>query len=125
MRGCLSDGNVQAYFDIATGGVGVRAHLVGGIDQALRLVLGQARQADMQVDIQAETTGDLADADVGSDRGVIRDFAFSLAGDEFQCADEAGRIAGGEQLLRVGGLASWNERPADTKKPDSRSGFFA
>jgi len=97
---------VQAHIDVATGGVGVRADLVSGVDQALRVVLGQAWQADVQVDIQAETTRDLADADVGSDRGIIRDFAFGLAGDEFQGADKAGRVTGGEQLFRIGGLAA-------------------
>ena len=81
---------MQAHIDIATGGVGVRADLVSRVDQALRIVLSQARQADVQVDVQAETAGDLADADVGRDRGVIRDLAFGLAGDEFQCADKAG-----------------------------------
>ncbi len=96
---------MQAHIHIATGGVGVRADLVSSVDQALRVVLGQAWQADVQVDVQAETTGDLTDADVGSDRGVIRDFAFGLAGDEFQRTDKAGRVAGGEQLFRVGGLA--------------------
>lgn len=97
---------MQAHIDVATGGVGVRADLVSGVDQALRVVLGQAWQADVQVDIQAETTRDLADADVGSDRGIIRDFAFGLAGDEFQGADKAGRVTGGEQLFRVGSLAA-------------------
>ena len=66
---------MQADVDVATGGVGVRAHLVGGVDQALRLVLGQARQADVQVDVQAETTRDLADADVGvidASSGILR-----------------------------------------------------
>ncbi|RWW79975.1 hypothetical protein BHE74_00011691 [Ensete ventricosum] len=97
---------LQAYIDVATGSVGVRAHLVSGVDQALCVVLIQARQADVQVDVQAETAGDLTDANVGSDRSVIRDLAFGLAGHEFQRADEAGRVAGGEQLLRVGGLAT-------------------
>lgn len=97
---------MQAHVDVATGGVGVRADLVSCVDQTLRVILRQAWQADMQVDVQAETAGDLADADVGSDRGVIRDFALGLAGDEFQGADEAGRVAGSEQLFRVGRLAT-------------------
>ena len=46
----------------------------------------------------------MADADVGSDRSVIRDFAFGLAGDEFQRADKAGGVAGGEQLIAAAGM---------------------
>ncbi|MCY1443097.1 hypothetical protein D9M71_594960 [compost metagenome] len=62
----------------------------------------------MQVDVQAEAARDLADADMGGDRRVIRNFAFGLAGDEFQRANEAGGVTGGEQLLRIG------RRPAST-----------
>ena len=72
-----------------------------GIHQALRFVLGQAGQAHMQVDIQAEAAGDLADADMGSDRSVVRDLALALAGDELQGTDKAGRVTGCEQLFRV------------------------
>ncbi|OAE10870.1 hypothetical protein AZH11_23865 [Pseudomonas simiae] len=82
--------------------------MVSGIDQALRIILGQARQAHVQVDVQAETTGDLTNADVGGDRSVIRDFALGLAGDELQGADKAGRVAGGKQLFRVG---AWPPAP--------------
>jgi hypothetical protein len=64
---------VQAHIDVAAGGVGVRADLVGRVDQALRVGLFQARQADVQVDVQTETARDLADTDVGGDRGVVRD----------------------------------------------------
>ncbi len=97
---------MQTDVDIATGGVGVRADLVGGIDQALGVGLFQTWQADVQVDVQTETARDLANADMGSDRRVSGDLAFALAGDELQCADEAGRVAGGEQLLWVGGFAA-------------------
>lgn len=97
---------MQTHIDVATGGIGVRADLMCGIHQALRLILFQAGQGHVKVDVQAKTTGDLADAHMGGDRGVIGDFAFALAGDEFQGADKAGRIASGEQLLGVGGLAA-------------------
>jgi len=103
---CFSDRYMQAHINVATGGVGVWADLVRGVDQALRVILGQARQADMQVDIQAEAARDLADANVGGDRSVIRDFAFGLAGNEFQCADKAGGVAGSKQLFGVSGLAT-------------------
>ncbi|MNF55634.1 hypothetical protein D3C87_896580 [compost metagenome] len=79
---------------------------MGRVDQRLCVGLFQARQADVQIDVETEATGDLADTDMSGDRGVVRDFAFGLAGDEFQCADEAGRVAGREQLLWVGRRAA-------------------
>src|SRR5881394_649224 len=93
------DGYVQTHIDVATGGVGVRADLVGRIDQCLCIGLFKTRQADVQVDVQTEAARDLADADVGGDRSVVGDAALGLAGHEFQGADEAGGVAGGEQLL--------------------------
>src|SRR5471030_805785 len=100
------NGDVQAHIDVATGGVRVRADLVSCIDKGLRICLLKTRQADVQVDVQPETARDLADADMGGDRSVVRDGAFGLAGDELQCADEAGGVAGGEQLFRVGRRAA-------------------
>ncbi len=97
---------MQTHIDVAASGVGVRADLVGSVDQALCVSLFQARQINVQIDVQTETTRNLTDTDVGGDRGVVRDFAFGLTGNEFQRADEAGRVAGSEQLLRVGGRAA-------------------
>src|SRR5690606_34074240 len=104
--GAGSDADVQTYFDVAAGGVGVGADLVGRVDQRLGGVLVQARQADVQFHFQTEAAGDLADADLTGDRGVGREGLLLLAGDELQSADEAGRVTGGEQLLGVAGFAA-------------------
>jgi hypothetical protein len=93
---------VQTHVNVATSGVGVRADLVGRIDQGLRIGLFQTRQADVQVDVQTETARDLADADVGGDRGVVQGCCAWSGWQRISGADEAGRVAGGEQLLRVG-----------------------
>jgi len=98
----LSHRYVQAHIDIAAGGVRVGAHLVCGVHQCLGLILFQAWQADIQVDVQTEATRDLADAYVGGDRCVSRDAFLGLTCDKLQGADEAGRVARREQLLGVG-----------------------
>lgn len=67
----------------------------------------QARQVDVQFDLQAEAAGNLADADLAGYRGVGGKGLLALAGNELQGPDEAGRVAGGEQLFRVGGRAAW------------------
>ena len=92
---------MQAYIDIAAGCVGVRADLVRGIHQRLGVGLLQTWQADAQVDIEAEAAFDLADADIGGNRGFPWQLAFALGGDELQCTDEAGCVAGREQLFGI------------------------
>ena len=57
-----SHGDMQTHIDIATGRVGVRADLMRGVHQALRFVLLPAGEGYVKVDIQAKTTGNLADA---------------------------------------------------------------
>lgn len=47
-----------------------------------------------------------ADADFALDPGVVGQLGLLFRGDQFQCADEAGGIAGREQLLRVGAIAA-------------------
>lgn len=74
---------MQAHIHIAAGGVGVRADLVRLLHQPFCVGLGQARQVDVQVDVQAETTGDLADADLGGDRGVSWQGFFSWPATNF------------------------------------------
>ena len=66
----------------------------------------QARQVDVQFDLQAEAAGNLADADLAGYRGVGGKGLLALAGNELQGSDEAGGVAGGEQLFRVGGRAA-------------------
>src|SRR3990167_5428612 len=102
----VSHSDVQAHLDVAAGGVGVRADLVGSSDQFIGGGLFEARQADVEFYFQAETTRDLADADLAGDRSVCWQGQFLLAGDEFQRTDEAGRVAGSEQLFRVGRCAA-------------------
>ncbi len=97
---------MQAHIDVTASGVGVRADHVSGIDQLLSVGLLQAWQADMQIDVQTETAWNLANAYMGGNRGVCRNAAFALTGHELQCTDEAGRITGSEQLLRVSGCAA-------------------
>src|SRR5690606_30761192 len=101
-----SDRHMQPHVDVVAGGVGVRADLVRLFHQIFGIRLGQPWQVDVQVDVEAETTWDLADADLGGDRAVCRQWLLLLAGDEFQCADEAGRVAGGEHLLGVGAFTA-------------------
>lgn len=97
---------MQAHIHIAAGGVGVRAHLVRLFHQRFGIGLGQARQVDVQVDVQAETTWDLADAHLRGDRGVRRQGFFLLPGHELQGTDEARRVTGGEHLLGVGAVTA-------------------
>src|SRR5690606_5891978 len=101
-----SVGNTQVHLDVAAGGVGVRAHLVCLLDQRLQGVAGEPRRGHRQRGLQAEATAQGADAHVGGDRGRGRQRNLLLAGDELQRAQEAGRVAGGEQLLRVGAFAA-------------------
>lgn len=77
-----SHGDMQTHIDIATGRVGVRADLMRGVHQALRFVLLPSVEGYVKVDIQAKTTGNLADA-----------------------------YMSGEQLLRVGCYSSSQPQP--------------
>ncbi|MNV67881.1 hypothetical protein D3C71_1606970 [compost metagenome] len=74
--------------------------------QPFGIGLGQARQVDVQVDVQAETTRNLANANLRGDRGVRRQGFFLLPGHELQGTDEAGRVTGGEHLLGVGAVTA-------------------
>src|SRR5699024_3565425 len=58
--------------DVPAGGLRVRAQLVGAVHELLRLVLVDARQADGELDAQAEALALLADADLRVDDGVGR-----------------------------------------------------
>ena len=78
----LSHRDMQAHIHIATGSVGVRADLMCSVYQALCFILRQAGQGYVKVDVQAKTTGNLADA-----------------------------YMSGEQLLRVGCYSSSQPQP--------------
>ncbi|MNO94258.1 hypothetical protein D3C76_858760 [compost metagenome] len=79
---------------------------MGSGDQVLGDGAIQARQIDVQLHFQTEAAGDLADADLAGDRGVGGNLHLLLAGNELDGADEAGRVARGEQLFGVGGFAA-------------------
>ncbi|MNT32358.1 hypothetical protein D3C72_1682330 [compost metagenome] len=67
-----------------------------------RLVDARRRDFERSVDAEAGAVFARADADAGGDLGVVRNLHLFLAGDEFQRAEEAGGIAGGEHLLGIG-----------------------
>src|SRR5690606_20960981 len=100
--GCYLSDDGQGDVDVAAGGVGVRADDVRAVHQGLCGLAIQAGQADAQFHFDAETGGDGADTDGTFDEGVCRDAQLVAGSDEFQGAEEAGRVAGGEQLFRVG-----------------------
>lgn len=52
--------------------------------QPFGIGLGQARQVDVQVDVQAETARDLANAHLGGDRGIGRQGFLLLPGYKFE-----------------------------------------
>ena len=55
--------------------------------------------------VEAEARGNRPDANRCSGRGARRYGDLLHSGHMLECAEEAGRIAGGKQLLRVGGPA--------------------
>ena len=107
------------HIDVAACCIGVRADDVGFLHQGFHLLARQARHADLQLDFDAEAGGDLADADATLDRGRSRQGDLLLAGDILQCAQEIGRVAGGEQLLRVGSSLA-GARPSRAERLASR-----
>nr|GEU28338.1 hypothetical protein [Tanacetum cinerariifolium] len=96
----LNDG--QGDVDVATGGVRVRAHDVGGVDQFLGGLAVHAWQRNFQFHFDAETGRDRADAHGAFDRDVGRHGDLVAATHEFHRAQEAGRVTGSKQLLGVG-----------------------
>ena len=71
-------------------------------DEVLQHVAVDAGGGDGQLGLDAEPGGDRADAHGAGDGGRRRQRDLLLAGDELQRAEEAGRIACGEQLLGIG-----------------------
>ncbi|GGT14926.1 hypothetical protein GCM10010254_39580 [Streptomyces chromofuscus] len=101
--GRLLDDEVD--LDVAAGGVGVGADLVGLLDElaAGRLVHGVG-QLDAERDGQPEALALLADADLGGD-GRLAQVDLGVPADQAQGAGEAGGVPGGEELLGVGALS--------------------
>src|ERR1700744_4834646 len=72
-------GNRQHHVDVVAGGVRVRADLVRGIDQPLRVLAPDTWQIDQQIHCDAKAAfGTWTDANSGGDRGVTRNFRLQL-----------------------------------------------
>ncbi len=75
---------------------------MGFLHQSLRVRARNARQGDGEVDIQAKAAGRArSDPHCRGHRRVRRHFRAALRSDELHRANEAGGIAGGEQLLWI------------------------
>src|SRR5690349_11033050 len=100
--------HLQPHIHIALGGVGVGADHMRLLHQALRARAVETGHADRKLNIDAEALAVIAraDADGGGDRGAVGDLQLLLPSDVFHRAEEAGGIAAGEQLLRIGALAA-------------------
>src|SRR6266702_1628550 len=92
----------QLHVDVALGGIGIRAHLMGGRDDPRRLLrVLNLRQGHIELD------GDLETALLGGEQAhpaVDRDIAYLGAfttADHAQGTLEAGRVAHREELFRV------------------------
>lgn len=90
--------------DVAAGGVGVGADLVGLLDElaAGRGVHGVG-QLDAEGDGEREALALLADADLGGDGGLAQ-VDLGVPADQAESAGETGGVPGGEELLGVGAL---------------------
>ena len=96
----------QLDVDVAAGGLGIRAHAVRLLHQLLGGALLEAGQVADQVGVDAEAAlGVLAEADLGGDAGGVVEVDLLVARDQAQRAEEAGGVAGREQLFGVGALA--------------------
>ena len=86
------------------------------VDQFLGRTALHAGQADVETRGDAVGLANLAEVDTGVDRQVGRHRDLLHSGDGLDCADEAGGITGGEQLLRVGpGAGSSRRRQLDVQ----------
>ena len=93
------------HLDVAPGGIGVRAHLVGRIRQSLRRGFVQFGRVDDEGGGEPEPTAvERADADTGGHLCAL-DIQLLLARHQFQGGVEAGGVARREELLGVGGAA--------------------
>src|SRR3546814_14086483 len=95
-----ASGQRETDIETVTGGIGVGADDVGLVHDRLGDVALEARQADHQLDVEAEALAVVAwaDADLGRPGAVVRDLHLLLSGGDLNGAEKAGRIAGGEEL---------------------------
>src|SRR5690606_20216264 len=97
-----SVGDRQRHVDVSAGGVGVGADDVRLLDQRLQRVAVDPRGRDGERGLDAEAGRDLADADLAGDAGGRRQCDLLPGRYELQRAEEAGRVARGEQLFGIG-----------------------
>ncbi|SPA21876.1 hypothetical protein CBM2633_B40003 [Cupriavidus taiwanensis] len=75
------------------------------LDKLLGRFTLEARQGNLQFDLDAEALRDRTDADRALDRCIGGHVDLLLAGDIAHRTQEAGRIAGSKQLLRIQAVA--------------------
>jgi hypothetical protein len=84
--------------DIAVHCLGVRADSMRRVDQRLRDLAVEARQADLEAGRQEECAAIEVQVDLGIDRNIGRELDLLLAGGELDRAHVAGRPSGAEQV---------------------------
>src|SRR5690349_16823268 len=97
----MSSGEAELDVDVAAGGVGVGAELVGGVEELAGGRLVDAVDFRLDGGLEAEALVAADDADVDGDGGV-GEGDFGEAGGGLEGAVEAGGVAGGEEFLGVG-----------------------
>ncbi len=110
VRGRSGSDQVDRNIDVAAGGFGVRARLVRGIHQGLGDVALQTGQADVETSLKEVSVPGLAQIYFGVDNRVSREGNLCFSGRELHRANETGRPAGGEQLLRISTVARSSRR---------------
>src|SRR5216683_207619 len=96
-------GDFEVDGDVAAGGLGVRAHLVRGLRQLLRLRTVHVRQVDHERYRQREGLAFRPDAYPGCHGRPVH-IGLRPAPHKLQRTVEARRVAGGEELLGVAAL---------------------
>jgi hypothetical protein len=76
----------QSHVDVAACCIGVRADDVGLLHQGFDLLAWQAWHTDLQLDLDAEAGGDLADAYASFDGGRSRRASTERKVDNLMCA---------------------------------------
>ena len=98
-RSVVDDGDVDT--NVAPGGIGVGAHLVGLVGELLGLVMRQVRDDDLESDGEAEPLPGTTDRDSRTHRGVT-EILLRLAGDQLQGGVEKGLSGAGSGLVPDG-----------------------
>src|SRR5882762_6687785 len=93
--GYKTDGDV----DVAAGGLGINTRLVGGVDQGLGSFVPDARQADVEANLNEIGPVGIAQVDLSVDGQVGRQCDLHFSCLKLHRADETGRPARGEKLF--------------------------